>query len=61
MELILRVREQVKAGRRNDRFDIYSALYQEISGKQYTARCGACACKFLYKYLQGWYEQNKLL
>ena len=59
MELIERVRAEVKAGRHNDRFDAYNALYQEISGKTYHARCGPCACKYLYGYLKMWYDGNK--
>jgi len=60
MELIDRVREQVKAGRHNDRFDVYNQLYQEITGRSYPNRCSGCACKFLYNYLKIWYDgKNK--
>lgn len=59
MELIDRVRVQVKAGRHNDRFKEYQELYQEISGKTYDSRCTGCACKFLYGYLKLWYDGQK--
>lgn len=59
MELIDRVRVQVKAGRHNDRYEIYRKLYEEISGKSYGSKCGTCASKYLYRYLKNWYDNVK--
>lgn len=59
MELINRAHDIVKAGRRNDRFNEYAAVYYAISGKTYKTKCTACSCKYLYRYIQYWYEDNK--
>jgi len=59
MELIDRVRVEVKAGRHNDRFTEYNELYEEISGKKYDAKCTSCSCKYLYGYLKLWYDGKK--
>ena len=60
MTLFERVKTQVKAGRHNNRFAEYKQLYEEITGKTYASGCSGCACKYLYRFLQGWYENNKI-
>lgn len=59
VDLFTRVQKEIKAGRHNNRFEQYHDLYFEVTGKNYTARCDSCAAKYLYGWLQLWYEGKK--
>ena len=61
MELLEDVRQTLRGGRTGAKFNEYLRVYKLITGKDYPNKnCTGCATKYLHRFLEHWYETNKI-